>query len=130
MDTCLFIFRRDLRLEDNTGLLFALQNFKTVIPCFIFTPEQIEHNPYRGDPCLNFLIESLRDLEHQLHEKNGKLYLFYDHPEKLVAKCIQELGIEAVIVNRDYTPFSIERDAKMEKICNHHHIPFHSLIYC
>ena len=32
----LFLFRRDLRLEDNTGLSKALQNSEEVIPCFIF----------------------------------------------------------------------------------------------
>ena len=41
----LFLFRRDLRLEDNTGLIFALKNSSSVIPAFIFTPEQIDHNP-------------------------------------------------------------------------------------
>ena len=32
----LFIFRRDLRLEDNIGLIEALQNSTEVIPCFIY----------------------------------------------------------------------------------------------
>ena len=40
----LFLFRRDLRLEDNTGLIFALKSSEVVIPAFIFTPEQIERN--------------------------------------------------------------------------------------
>ena len=31
----LFIFRRDLRLEDNTGLINVLKNSEKVIPCFI-----------------------------------------------------------------------------------------------
>ena len=55
----LFLFRRDLRLEDNTGLIFALQSSEVVIPAFIFTPEQIERNPFRSDHCLKFMIESL-----------------------------------------------------------------------
>jgi deoxyribodipyrimidine photo-lyase len=58
----LFIFHRDLRLEDNTGLIHALKSSEQVIPCFIFTPEQIEHNPYRGEKCLNFMLEALSDL--------------------------------------------------------------------
>ena len=39
----LFIFRRDLRLEDNTGLLYALEQAMEVVCAFIFTPEQITH---------------------------------------------------------------------------------------
>ena len=43
----LFLFRRDLRLEDNTGLIFALKSSEVVIPAFIFTPEQIDKNPFK-----------------------------------------------------------------------------------
>ena len=32
----LFIFHRDLRLDDNTGLIEALKTSDIVIPCFIF----------------------------------------------------------------------------------------------
>lgn len=122
----LFIFRRDLRLEDNTGLIFALRSSETVIPAFIFTPEQIEKNPLRNDHCLQFMIESLKDLENQLKKKGAKLFLFKGKPEEVVRKCIQDLQIEALIVNRDYTPYSRQRDRKLEKVCKTGSIPFYS----
>lgn len=125
-ETALFIFRRDLRLEDNTGLIFALKNAKKVIPCFIFTPEQIKKNPYRSDRCLQFMIESLEDLGVALKDKKGKLYLFFDKPEIAVASCIKKLKIDAVIVNKDYTPYSIKRDRKIETLCKKEGIPFHA----
>lgn len=124
--TSLFLFRRDLRLEDNTGLIFALESSEIVIPAFIFTPEQIEKNPFRSDHCLKFMIESLEDLQHQLKEKGGKLFFFKAKPEEIVSKCIRELGIEALIVNRDYTPYSQQRDKTLEKVCKTGHIPFYS----
>jgi len=31
------------------------------------SPEQIEHNPYRSDHCLQFMIESLEDLEKDIN---------------------------------------------------------------
>ncbi|MFX0067245.1 MAG: deoxyribodipyrimidine photo-lyase, partial [Candidatus Hermodarchaeota archaeon] len=34
----LFIFRKDLRLQDNSGLIEALETSEKVIPCFIFDP--------------------------------------------------------------------------------------------
>ena len=113
----LFIFRRDLRLEDNTGLYFALENSQEVILCFIFSPEQIENNPYRSDHCLQFMIESLEDLEKEIITKGGKLYLFYEKPEKIVAELIKKQHVNAVVVNRDYTPYSIKRDQKIEATC-------------
>lgn len=122
----LFIFRRDLRLEDNTGLIFALQSSEEVVPAFIFTPEQIEKNPYRSDRCLKFMVESLHDLENQLEKKGGKLFLFKGAPEDIVSRCIRELNIEALIVNRDYTPYSRQRDEKLEAVCKRSQIPFYS----
>lgn len=122
----LFLFRRDLRLEDNTGLIFALQSSEVVIPAFIFTPEQIERNRFRSDHCLKFMIESLQDLENQLKKKGGKLFLFKGKPDEVVRKCMRELKIEALIVNRDYTPYSRQRDNKLEKVCKTGHIPFYS----
>lgn len=126
MGKCLFIFRRDLRLEDNTGLFQALRLSDVVIPCFIFTPQQIENNPYRSDHCLQFMIESLEDLALQLKDQGGKLYLFYGEPDEIIEKCIINLKIDRVIVNRDYTPYSQARDDKIEKVCKKRKITFSS----
>jgi deoxyribodipyrimidine photo-lyase len=122
----LFIFRRDLRLEDNTGLIAALQASEKVIPAFIFTPEQIDHNPYKSEHCLNFMLESLADLDQQLKKKGSRLYLFKGEVDEVVHKCITKLEIGAVYVNRDYTPYSIERDRKIERVCKKANIEFHS----
>ena len=42
--TSLFIFTRDLRLEDNSGLIEALKNSDKVLPVFIFDANQITDN--------------------------------------------------------------------------------------
>lgn len=123
----LFIFRRDLRLEDNTGLNFALKSSEHVIPAFIFTPAQIDENSYRGDPCLQFMLESLEELETSLRHKHGKLYLFLGNPEEIVSECIRRNKIDAVIVNKDYTPYSLDRDRKIEEACQQRGVAFHSL---
>lgn len=120
----LFIFRRDLRIQDNIGLIYALKHAKAVIPCFIFTPEQINTNPYRGDHCLQFMIECLEDLEKNLESKGGLLYLFYDSIENILQKCIQQIGIDSVIVNRDYTAYSQQRDEKIAKLCKKYKVDF------
>jgi deoxyribodipyrimidine photo-lyase len=48
--TSLFIFRRDLRLHDNTALNEALRLSGKVIACFIFDPRQIEPHAYQSKP--------------------------------------------------------------------------------
>lgn len=124
----LFIFRRDLRLDDNTGLIQALTKSQSVIPCFIFNPEQItEKNKYRSLNAIQFMIESLKDLDTQLKtKKNAKLFLFYGAPEETVEQLIKTEKIDAVFVNRDYTPFSTKRDATIKKICEKNNCAFES----
>lgn len=117
MRHALFIFRRDLRLHDNRGLISALKAAEKVILAFIFTPEQIKQNPYKSNRCLQFMIESLEELEEEIAAHKGKLYLFYGHPEEIVAECIENLAVEGVFVNRDYTPYSIQRDKKIRAVC-------------
>ncbi len=114
----LFIFRRDLRLDDNTGLMAALSQCEKVIPCFIFDPRQIgKENEYRSNNAIQFMIESLQDLKKQLKKKKGKLYLFYGEAPKVVAKLIKQENIDAVFFNKDYTPFALKRDEAIKKAC-------------
>ena len=122
----LHIFRRDLRLDDNNALIEALHHSKTVIPCFIFDKRQLEANPYHGDHCVAFMAQSLQELAEQLREKQGKLYFFYGIAEDVVAKLLSTLPINAVYVNRDYTPFSRARDEKIAAACQKHTVSFHS----
>lgn len=123
----LFIFRRDLRLDDNNGLRAALEQSDLVIPCFIFDPRQVsEKNAYRSTNGIQFMIESLENLDAQLHTKKGKLYLFYGEAEKIIAELIAKEKIDAVFLNQDYTPFSIKRDDAINKVCHHHNVAFHA----
>ena len=126
MKRALFVFRRDLRLEDNTGLLFALKNAEEVVLSFIFTPQQIDNNPYKSNRSLQFMIESLEELAKEIEARKGRLYLFFGEPEKVIEKCIKQLDIDSVVVNRDYTPYSIQRDQKIEAICEDYEVDFHS----
>lgn len=124
MKRALFIFRRDLRLHDNRGLLAALNASDEVILSFIFTPDQIEKNSFKSNRCLQFMVESLEDLGNDISKHKGNLYLFYGNPEDIVQNCIEKLNIEGVFVNHDYTPYSIQRDRKINEVCNRNSISF------
>ena len=83
----LFIFRRDLRLYDNHGLQAALMQSKQVIPCFILDPDQVgDKNPYRSMNAIQFMIQSLQELNDALKKKGSHLYLFYGDPEKIISE--------------------------------------------
>lgn len=121
----LFIFRRDLRLDDNTGLIKALTESQSVIPCFIFDPAQVsEKNRYKSSNALQFMLESLQDLNEQLKKAGGCLHLFSGKPDIVVGACLGEKKIDAVFVNHDYTPYSIKRDKAIQAVCKKHKVDF------
>jgi len=121
----LHIFRRDLRLEDNTALIAALKASEKVLPCFIFDERQIENNAYQSDNCIQFMAHSLAELADNLQKKNGHLYFFYGKSEEIVKKLLAHYPIKAVFFNRDYTPFSKLRDQAIKKYCDQHEIDYH-----
>lgn len=108
------MFRRDLRLEDNTGLIAALKESDEVLPVFIFNPEQIENNEYKGDNSFEFLLDSLYDVDKELQKKGSRLYCFYGNPLEV----LEALEFDVLYFNRDYTPFALSRDQILEEKFN------------
>lgn len=116
----LFIFRRDYRLHDNIALNYAMEHFKNIIPVFIFTPEQIQKskNKYFSENGFQFLIECLEDLNFELEKKhNSKLHIFYGDNIAVLKKIMEEIKVENVIFNKDYTPYAKKRDSEIKKLC-------------
>jgi deoxyribodipyrimidine photo-lyase len=120
----LFIFRRDLRLKDNSGLLKALTESAEVLPAFIFDPRQTGRHHYRSESALQFMIASLRELDRELRAKGSRLYLFQGPAEKVVAALLRSEGLGAVYCNRDYTPFSRRRDEAIAAACREKNATF------
>jgi deoxyribodipyrimidine photo-lyase len=114
----IFIFRRDLRIKDNVSLNYAMSNFENIIPIFIFTPEQISSkNKFKSDNAIQFMIESLKEVDSDLKKYNSKLHIFKGKNKTVLTKIFKELDIENVIFNMDYTPYAIKRDAEIAKLC-------------
>ena len=123
----LFIFRRDLRVHDNTALNEALRLSGQVLPCFIFDPRQIEPHPYQSKPALHFMLQSISDLQQQLQTAGGKLGLYHALPEQVIRSVFEQQHIQAVFINRDYTPFSRCRDDELAEVCQKLGISLHTL---
>lgn len=121
----IFIFRRDLRLYDNHGLREATRQAEQVLPVFIFDPEQVgPENRYRSDNALQFMFQALKSLGDQIRDQHGDLYFLYGNPQDCLAKLMEQLSVDALFVNRDYTPFSRKRDADLAQLCAQFTIPF------
>ncbi len=112
----LFWFRRDLRLEDNTGLFYALQQEKNVLPLFIFDRNILDKLEDKSDARVEFIHSQLADIKSQLEEKGGSLLVKYGKPEEIYRELLIAYDIQAVYTNRDYEPYAKERDAQIEQI--------------
>lgn len=115
----LFIFRRDFRVIDNIGLNLINSICKNIYPIFIFTPEQVTGaNKFKSDNAVQFMIESLQDLSSQINKMGGHLMCFYGHNDTIVSYLIKTLDINLVCFNADYSPYAIQRELGIIKICD------------
>ena len=112
-----FIFTRDLRIEDNTALIEACKNSKQVIPCFVFNKKIIQKDGFR----LRFLLDSLDDLKGQFSKRNSKLQVAIGKYSETLEQ-IKE--IDAVFINSDFTPFAKKRESEIANFCNKKGIAF------
>ena len=118
------IFHRDLRIDDNLGLQKAIDkaitNNLSILPIFILTPEQFtEENKYRSENSIQFMLESLRDLNLQLDNK--LTVIASTQLEALLQKLYE---IVAISENRDYTPFAKKRETETLLFCTNFDIEY------
>lgn len=119
----LFWFRRDLRLEDNTGLFYALQQEKNILPLFIFDRNILDLLEDRQDARVQFIHDQVHALKNQLEQKGSSLIIRYGKPEEVYTQLLAEYPIGAVYTNRDYEPYAKERDQAIDRLLGEKGIP-------
>lgn len=125
----IFIFRRDLRLVDNVGLIYLSEQCDIILPVFFLDHKQIkqtsQNKHYYSENAVQFMCESLDDLNKSLRENhNTKLYMFYGDPQALLDDILSSVRKQSnrVVVgwNADYSPYSKKRDNGMKIVCEQH----------
>ena len=101
MKISIFWFRRDLRLEDNSALNLALSNKFQVLPIFIFD-DQILNELTKNDPRVNFIYNSLNNIDQTLKKNNSSLLCLRGKPIEIWKDLLDKFQIESVFVNKDY----------------------------
>lgn len=104
--TTIFWFRRDLRLEDNAGLYFALKENTNVLPIFIFDTEILNKLEDKADKRVEFIYQNLSLLKSELEKLGGSLLILFGNPVDL----FKELHPRNVYTNHDYEPYARKRD--------------------
>jgi len=121
-----FWFRRDLRLEDNTGLYHALKGDLPVLPIFIFDENILKKLDDRSDARVTIIWDEIKALKHNVENQGSSLLVHYGEPEEVFLRLIKEFSIDNVFTNQDYEPYARERDAGIEKLLRDRGIGFKS----
>jgi deoxyribodipyrimidine photo-lyase len=118
-----FWFRRDLRLDDNTGLQAAIATGEQVLPIFIFDKNILEELP-KDDHRVTFISMLLNGINSELKKLDRSLAVFHDTPENALKNLIVDNTITAVYTNHDYEPYAKTRDKEINELLNSNGIDF------
>ncbi len=110
-----FWFRRDLRLQDNTGLNEALNSGYPVLCIFIFDREILDKLPV-SDARIEFIYRELQKINKQLRSYDSSLLIKYGKPLDVWLELTQEYEIDSVFTNKDYEPYARKRDGVVRDI--------------
>ena len=113
-DSVLVWFRRDLRDYDHCALAEALRRARRVYCAFIFDREILDVLPSRTDRRVEFIRESLVELDMALRRRGGGLIVRHADASQEIPRLARELGVDAVFRNRDYEPQAKAHDARVK----------------
>lgn len=112
-------FKTDLRLHDNETLVTAIQECEQILPVYCLDPNQLEQEQLgfkrTGAFRLQFLLETLIDLEDQLRKKGSGLILLNGKPEEEIPKLAKMYGASKVFAKREVCFEEKQFDAEVEK---------------
>jgi len=112
----LFIFRRDLRIYDNTTLNKIVIKYPKIeiIPIFIFNKKQIDEkvNKYYSKNSAQFLFESLEELSFL------NFYYTDTNDITIIEEIYKKNNFDIIAYNKDYTPYAKKRDNDINNWAN------------
>ncbi|MCX8532412.1 cryptochrome/photolyase family protein [Chryseobacterium luquanense] len=120
----IFWFRRDLRLQDNTGLNSALKSDKKVLPIFIFDSEILDQLENKSDRRVDYIHQVLDRINEELKNYQSGIKTYHGKPVEIFKEIIKEFDIETVFCNRDYEPQAIRRDKEITDFLKKNNIEF------
>lgn len=117
--TAIYLFNRDLRIQDNECLATAINSADIVYPIFIFTNDQATNNKYMNIRSLSFMASSLLELANQI-----PLCFFFGTTTEILDKLIKTHNIDALYNNIDVSPFAINRSNAIGALCKKNAVDF------
>jgi len=116
MNTILW-FQRDLRLNCNPALNWALKHGNPIIAVFVYSPE--EDQPWQSGPASNWwLHNSLRELSKELLQHGIKLYFFKGNSTQIIPELISTFKANAICWTNRHEPKRIQYEAEIDRKLN------------
>lgn len=107
-------FRQDLRLSDNPALAHAVASGRPVIPVYVL--DDVTPGDWRpGGASRWWLHHSLAALMEKLGQLGAPLILRRGPADAVIHDLVGETGAGAVVWNRCYEPYAIERDTGIKE---------------
>lgn len=101
--TALYWFTNDLRLKDNMALEHVARQSQRLAFLYVFNPAWIAPRNYQhrlvGEFSLQFIIESLVDLEQQLRAMGHRFHILIGNPVDIIPNIVQQNGIDIMGCN-------------------------------
>lgn len=120
----LFWFRRDLRIEDNAALYYALKDEFPVQPVFIFDRKILDKLEDKDDARVTFIHNEIERLSGELKERGVNLDVRYGTPEQIWKDLSEDYDIGRLYANKDYEPYARERDKSVYEFLQEKGIKF------
>lgn len=93
-------FRKGLRIHDNPALEYASKGSNFLYPVFVIDPHYMKPDPEAFSPGsskaglnrIQFLLESLRDLDLNLKRLGSRLLVLKGEPSEVLIRCLKEVN--------------------------------------
>ncbi|KPQ34130.1 MAG: deoxyribodipyrimidine photo-lyase [Phormidesmis priestleyi Ana] len=110
----LFWHRKDLRIQDNLGLMAARDRTPKVIGVFCLDPGILEGQEV-APARVTYMIGSLAELQERYKGAGSELLILQGQPDEAIPQLASALGATAVYWNRDVEPYARSRDTAVAK---------------
>jgi deoxyribodipyrimidine photo-lyase len=115
MNVAVVVFTRDLRLRDNPALAAARAQADAVVPLFVLD-DAILRGSYAAPNRLQFLLESLTDLDRSLRDRGARLIVRRGRWAETVIEVATAVNAIGVHVGGDVSAYAQQRTADLRRL--------------
>ncbi|XP_023004842.1 (6-4)DNA photolyase [Cucurbita maxima] len=115
-------FRKGVRIHDNPALEYAAKGANFLYPVFVIDPHYMKPDPSAFSPGssraglnrIQFLLESLVDLDMNLKKLGSRLLVLHGEPGEVLIRCLEEWNVKKLCFEYDTDPYYQALDSRVQ----------------